>query len=81
MLRLLRFRARKPGLSAPLSRKPIDWRVESPAPGGSILMTSAPMSPSIMQQYGPAMTWDTSRTRTPARGWVVISSSTARRMA
>ncbi len=34
----------------------------------SILMTSAPMSPSTMAQYGPAMTLVRSRTRTPSSG-------------
>src|SRR3989454_4733475 len=44
-------------------------RVSSPFPGSSILMTSAPMSPSIIEQNGPARTRVRSRTRTPTRGW------------
>src|SRR2546428_1102998 len=44
-------------------------RVSSPFPGSSILMTSAPMSPSIIEQKGPARTRVRSRTRTPASGW------------
>src|SRR5207249_8973798 len=44
-------------------------RVSSPFPGSSILMTSAPMSPSIIEQNGPARTRVRSRTRTPASGW------------
>src|SRR5438034_4411926 len=46
-------------------------RVSSPFPGSSILMTSAPMSPSIIEQNGPARTRVRSRTRTPTRGWSV----------
>ena len=68
MLRLLRLSARKPGLSSPFMRKPIDFLVWSPVPGGSTLMTSAPMSPSNMQQNGPAMTWLRSSTRKPVNG-------------
>ena len=49
MLRLLRFMFRKPRLSAPFILKPIAPRVWSPLPGGSILITSAPRSPSSMQ--------------------------------
>src|SRR5438046_7336872 len=44
-------------------------RVSSPFPGSSILMTSAPMSPSVIEQNGPARTRVRSRTRMPARGW------------
>src|SRR5271166_6315205 len=68
MLRLLRFMLRKPRLSLPFSLKPIALRVWSPVSGGSILMTSAPMSPSNIEQNGPAITWLTSRTRTPLSG-------------
>src|SRR5689334_8637087 len=71
MLRLLRFSARKPPLSSPFRRKPIARRVWSPMPGGSTLMTSAPMSPSSMQQKGPAITWLTSRTLRWDRGRVM----------
>src|SRR6266850_355974 len=41
-------------------------RVSSPLPGGSTLMTSAPISPSIMVHNGPARMRVRSSTRTPA---------------
>ena len=41
-------------------------RVWSPVPGGSTLITSAPMSPSTCPQNGPAITWQSSTTRTPS---------------
>src|SRR5713101_6855134 len=44
------------------------WRVSSPSPGRSILMTRAPMSASSRVQYGPARTRVRSSTRNPARG-------------
>ena len=40
----------------------------SPTPGGSILITSAPRSPSSWPANGPAMNAPSSRTRSPARG-------------
>src|SRR5665213_2616085 len=43
-------------------------RVSSPAPGRSILITSAPRSPSICAQVGPARTRVRSNTRRPLRG-------------
>src|SRR5262249_60472244 len=43
-------------------------RVSSPLPGSSILIPSAPMSPSIIAQKGPARTRVRSSTRTPASG-------------
>ena len=43
-------------------------RVGSPSPGFSTLTTSAPMSPSIMAQKGPATNRDRSSTRIPASG-------------
>src|ERR1700736_5775871 len=43
-------------------------REESPAPGRSSLITSAPMSPRIMVQKGPAMCSVMSRTFTPSSG-------------
>src|SRR5580704_4049745 len=43
-------------------------RVSSPLPGSSILMTSAPMSPSDIAQKGPASTRVRSTTRTPWSG-------------
>src|SRR3954453_922491 len=42
-------------------------RVSSPAPGSSILMTSAPMSPSSIVQKGPASTRVRSMTFSPSR--------------
>src|SRR5882762_3182739 len=54
-------------------------RVSSPLPGGSTLITSAPMSPSIMVHKGPARMRVRSSTRTPASaplaGAVIGSSS------
>ena len=41
------------------------WRSGSPVPGGSILTTSAPNSPSILAAKGPAMSWPISTTRRP----------------
>src|ERR1700676_4960934 len=43
------------------------WREWSPD-GGSILMMSAPRSPSNIVQYGPARAWLKSSTRMPASG-------------
>src|SRR5882724_2435725 len=43
-------------------------RVSSPLPGSSTLMTSAPMSPSDIEQNGPARTRVKSMTRMPASG-------------
>src|SRR5262245_33403923 len=43
-------------------------RVSSPLPGSSILITSAPMSPSAIAQNGPASTRVRSMTRMPASG-------------
>ncbi|KAG1167202.1 hypothetical protein G6F35_017806 [Rhizopus arrhizus] len=37
----------------------------SPLPGGSILITSAPNSPSILAANGPAISWPNSSTRIP----------------
>src|SRR5437899_4233798 len=47
-------------------------RVSSPLPGSSSLITSAPMSPSIIVQNGPARTRVRSRTRTPASGALLL---------
>lgn len=63
MLRLFRFMFRNPMLSLPFILNPIAPRVWSPVPGGSILITFAPMSARSMVQNGPAMTWLTSSTR------------------
>src|SRR2546427_10612966 len=43
-------------------------RVSSPLPGSSILITSAPMSPRIIEQKGPASTRVRSSTRIPDSG-------------
>src|SRR5262245_26063558 len=43
-------------------------RVSSPFPGSSTLMISAPMSPRIIEQNGPASTRVRSSTRTPVSG-------------
>src|SRR5262245_36749988 len=43
-------------------------RVSSPLPGSSTLMISAPMSPRIIEQKGPASTRVRSSTRTPDSG-------------
>src|SRR5262249_34111077 len=43
-------------------------RKGSPFSGGSILMTSAPKYARIQPANGPAISWPSSRTRTPSRG-------------
>src|SRR5437764_8091254 len=43
-------------------------RVSSPSPGGSIFSTSAPRSPRLWVQNGPASTRVRSMTRIPASG-------------
>src|SRR5262245_44338620 len=63
---LLRFTDMKYVASPPV--KGGQPRVSSPLPGSSTLMTSAPMSPSDMEQNGPASTRVRSMTRTPASG-------------
>src|SRR5262249_30677286 len=63
---LLRFTAMKYVASPPTNGG--HARVSSPLPGSSSLMTSAPMSPRIMAQNGPASTRVRSSTRTPVRG-------------
>src|SRR5215468_2942574 len=52
-------------------------RVSSPLPGSSILITSAPMSPSIIAQKGPARTRVRSSTRTPASGPLACATETS----
>src|SRR3954447_3421243 len=52
-------------------------RVSSPLPGSSIFTTSAPMSPSIIVQYGPARARVRSRTRMPSRGPAIERSRVA----
>src|SRR5215470_17418317 len=63
---LLRFTDMKYVASPP--EKGGQPRVSSPLPGSSTLMTSAPMSPSDMEQNGPASTRVRSMTRMPASG-------------
>src|SRR5580658_7399649 len=50
------------------------WRGASPS-GASILMTSAPKSPSICVARGPATTEVRSRTRMPANGPAMVGSA------
>src|SRR5580704_430870 len=52
------------------------WRGASPS-GASILMTSAPMSPSICVASGPATTEVRSRMRVPANGPAMVGSALA----
>src|ERR1700730_13253654 len=63
---LLRLTERKYVASPPV--KGGQPRVSSPLPGSSTLMTSAPMSPSDIEQNGPASTRVRSMTRMPASG-------------
>ena len=65
--RLLRLTARN-------GASPIECRVWSPVPGGSTLITSAPMSASTWPQNGPAITWQSSITRSPSRALTVLST-------
>ena len=58
---------RKYALSPPTNGGP-HARVSSPSPGRSTLMTRAPMSASIIVQYGPDSTRVRSRTVMPLRG-------------
>src|SRR5262252_4380110 len=65
-LLLLRFKLQKIALS------PLGWRMcsraRSPAPGRSILMTSAPKSPSTCVAHGPSSICVKSSTVTPPSG-------------
>src|SRR6266850_3252703 len=63
---LLRLTARKYVASPPTNGG--HERVSSPLPGSSILITSAPMSPRIIEQKGPASTRVRSSTRIPDSG-------------
>src|SRR5919106_3843725 len=63
---LLRFTAMKYVASPPTNGG--HERVSSPLPGSSSLITSAPMSPRIIEQNGPASTRVRSRTRIPVSG-------------
>src|SRR5262245_2163910 len=75
---LLRFTERK-YVASPLT-KGGQPRVSSPLPGSSILMTSAPMSPSDIAQNGPASTRVRSMTRTPWSGGRAAPAAFARRL-
>ena len=55
-------------LTEVLSFRKHHWRSGSPAPGGSILITSAPDSASVLAANGPAINWPGSSTRRPASG-------------
>src|SRR2546428_94471 len=48
-------------------------RIGSPPSGSSILITSAPMSASSMEPYGPASMRERSRTRTPSKSFTADS--------
>ena len=67
MPRLSRFIARNVPLWPFLPAAP--RRMSSP-PGGSTLMTSAPMSARFIVQNGAAIAWVTSITRRPARAFI-----------
>src|SRR5712664_4834595 len=69
---LLRLTERKYVASPPENGGQL--RVSSPLPGSSTLMTSAPMSPSIIAQKGPARTRVRSRTRIPASGALLFAT-------
>ena len=77
MLRLLRPATLHHSESPVTSAWP-HWRSTSPLPGGSTLMTSAPRSPSICAQKGPAITCPSSMTLMPESGPATRSSFVAR---
>src|SRR4051795_5172551 len=52
----------------PLWRSRPQSRIASPSPGASILITSAPKSPSSVPVYGPASSWPNSIARSPCSG-------------
>ena len=54
-----------------------DMRVSSPAPGRSILITSAPRSPSSWVQLGPARILVKSSTRMPASACAITHPTAA----
>src|SRR5947209_15173588 len=66
MLRLFRFSTAKQYDSSLIFG--LNRRDASPSGKFSTLTTSAPMSPSTIVQYGPAITLVRSRTRTPSSG-------------
>src|SRR5688572_15867673 len=71
--RLLRLKPSSVGPASPANGGP-QKRVSSPAPGISILMTSAPRSPRIIVQSGPASARVASSTRMPARAPPAMST-------
>src|SRR5688572_15730866 len=73
--RLLRLIPRKYADSLPAAKGGPHVRVSSPAPGGSTLITSAPMSPSICVHNGPASIRVRSSTRSPSSA--PLSAATA----
>ena len=64
---LFRLNAKKMALSRAQNGGP-QARASSPRPGRSTLMTSAPMSPSVCVQNGPATFWVRSTTTIPSSG-------------
>src|SRR3954470_7674585 len=65
--RLLRARIDHQRLWSLWRRRP-QSRMASPSPGASILITSAPKSPSRVPVYGPASSWPNSIARRPCSG-------------
>src|SRR5437773_2171617 len=73
---LFRFNAMKTALSRPQKGGP-HARASSPRPGRSTLTTSAPMSPSVWVQNGPATFWVRSTTTIPSSGRATDASVAA----
>src|SRR5208337_1177006 len=71
MLFLLRLTDRKYALSEPMNGGPHS-RVSSPVLGRSILITSAPRSPKIIEQNGPVRIREASIILSPASGPVSV---------
>ena len=73
--RLLRFQARKFGLSVPPTQRlrKVMVRNRSPWPGRSILMTFAPMSARSCVANGPCRRWLKSRMVTSERAFSVMA--------
>src|SRR5688572_15673647 len=67
---LLRLMARKYADSPPARKGGPISRMASPPPGSSILITSAPMSASSMEPYGPASIRERSSTRIPSKSFI-----------
>ena len=55
------------------SRSMRHLRSGSPTPAGSILMTSAPNSASVLPAKGPAISWPSSSTLSPLRACIGVS--------